>query len=96
MTRKDDCTTCFDDNSRSGEMESTIATCPSTGSSPGLLRLHLLRQLALQRLGQALAAPHAAARQQPVLRALPSGAGTAERGRASEKRRDTDARLRAH
>ena len=62
------CTTCLAAKLRTGAIESTIATGPSTGISS--LDADLLEQLAVQRVDEALARVHAAAGQQPVLLAV--------------------------
>ena len=85
------CTTCLAAKLRTGAIESTIATGPSTGTSAPTP--DLLGQLAVQRVDEALARVHPAAGQQPVLLAVllvpaeqdasPASAGSPRRGSAA-------------
>ena len=88
-------TTCFDQRLRSGEIDSTIATGPSTGSSSySPHEARLLGELAVERLDERLAAPHAAAREQPVLAAALLVAAEEDRAVPAEQGGDADPRLR--
>ena len=86
------CTTCFDETSRFGAIESTMHTGPSTGTSSSIPSSSV--ELALERVGEALARVDAAARQQPVLLARASRGGRAGSARASRAapRRGSEAR----
>ena len=75
-------------------MESTIATGPSTGSF--VVDPDLLRELAVQRVDEALARVDAAARQQPVLLSRLLVPAEQHPALPAQDRRDADARLGAH
>ena len=85
------CTTCFAANERTGAIESTIATGPSTGRV--VVDPELLGQLAVERVDEALAGVDAAAGEQPVLAAALLVPAEQQAPLPAQDRRDADPRL---